>query len=116
MRVMLYCSCHCVHCDSCYEWLLCHLSPRLYYRRYHCHDAARIKLLFPSASYAFSGPLFFSCAGPGDDVTRPQVRIAAPPPPHTHRVDVSFHESKAGADDVVALLSASWPKPFTTDK
>jgi hypothetical protein len=32
------------------------------------------------------------------------------------RVDVSFHESKAGADDVVALLSDWWPKPFTTDK
>lgn len=32
------------------------------------------------------------------------------------RVDISYHESKPGADDVQALLAAWWPKPFTTDR
>lgn len=32
------------------------------------------------------------------------------------RVDVSYQESKPGADDVQALLAAWWPKPFTTDR
>jgi len=32
------------------------------------------------------------------------------------RVDISFKESKPGADDVQGLLAAWWPKPFTTDR
>lgn len=32
------------------------------------------------------------------------------------RVDISFKESKPGADDVQGLLAAWWPKPFSTDR
>jgi hypothetical protein len=31
-------------------------------------------------------------------------------------VDISYQESKPGADDVQALLAEWWPKPFMTDR